>query len=174
MLGTGSKATLTDDFVDGGTFTVFGERVVSEEKTVVFGGTNGVTVTASDHDSNPATPLIWDYSPVRYWYWESTGDWYDFVAVSPAGIGTARMNISGNIAVSTHYDVTSQDYDIMGAAYRRRGNVLSPNGTVPLNFSHLGSAVRVKVINSLLLLSLTSVLHLSRRAELLRILFLTA
>lgn len=143
-----SKATLTDDFTDGSTFAVFGDRVVSDDHFVVFGGTNGVTVTSSDHDSNPATPLEWSYSPTRFWYWTSNSDWYDFVAVSPAGAGTSKMDISGNIAISTHYDITSQDYDILGAAYRRRGNVLIPNATVPLNFSHLASAVRVKVSNN--------------------------
>lgn len=143
-----SKATLTDAFADGNTFAVFGESVISGDKTTVFGGTNGVTVTADDDDDNPATPLVWSYSPARFWYWESTGDWYDFVAVSPAGKGSTKMDISGNLAVSTHYNLASHDYDILGASYRRRGSVLDPNGTVPLNFSHLGSAVCVKVINN--------------------------
>lgn len=143
-----SKATLTDDFEDGNTFAVFGDRVIDDVKTAIFGGTDGVTVTASDHDSNPATPLQWSYSPARFWYWESSSDYYDFAAISPAGAGTTRMNIAGNIALSTHYDITSQDYDLLGSAYRRRGNVLVPNATVPLSFSHLGSAVRVKVLNN--------------------------
>ena len=143
-----SRATLTDDFADGNTFAVFGDRVIDDVKTVIFGGTNGVTVSASDHDSNPATPLVWSYSPARFWYWESNSDYYDFAAVSPAGAGTTRMDISGNIAVSTHYDIKVQDYDLLGSAYRRRGNVLVPNATVPLSFSHLGSAVRVKVLNN--------------------------
>ncbi|MBQ3711952.1 MAG: fimbrillin family protein [Bacteroidales bacterium] len=143
-----SKATLTDNFGDGSTFAVFGDRVISGENAVVFGGTNGVTVTASDHDSNPATPLVWSYTPLHFWYWESSGDWYDFAAVSPAGMGTTRMDIAGNVAISTHYDITSQDYDLLGATYRRRGSVQDPNGTVPLNFTHLASAVCVKVLNN--------------------------
>lgn len=143
-----TKAVLTDDFADGNTFAVFGERVISGEKTTVFGGTNGVTVTADDDDNDPLTPLVWSYSPARLWYWESTGDWYDFAAFSPAGKGTIRMNIVGNIAISTHYDITTEDYDLLGTAYRRRGSVQDPYGTIPLSFSHLGSAVRVRVLNN--------------------------
>lgn len=143
-----TKAVLTDDFADGNTFAVFGERVISGEKTTVFGGTNGVTVTADDDDNNPQTPLVWSYSPARLWYWESTGDWYDFAAFSPAGKGTTRMNIAGNIAISTHYDITTEDYDLLGTAYRRRGNVQDPCGTVPMVFNHLGSAVIVRILNN--------------------------
>ena len=143
-----TKAVLTDDFADGNTFAVFGERVISGEKTTVFGGTNGVTVTADDDDNNPQTPLVWSYSPARLWYWESTGDWYDFIAVSPAGEGSVKMDIAGNLAVSTHYNLTSHDYDILGATYRRRGNVQDPCGTVPMVFNHLGSAVIVRILNN--------------------------
>ena len=143
-----TKATLTDAFADGNTFAVFGESVISGDKTTVFGGTNGVTVTADDDDDNPATPLVWSYSPARFWYWESTGDWYDFVAVSPAGKGSTKMDISGNLAVSTHYNLASHDYDILGASYRRRGNALNPNETVPMEFHHLGCAVIVRILNN--------------------------
>ncbi len=143
-----TKATLSDIFTDGSTFAVFGEKVNSGVASVVFGGTNGVTVTASDTDGDPATPTAWSYSPSRSWQWESTGDWYDFVAVSPASAGPTRMAIAGNLAVSAHYDITTQDTDLLGAAYRRRGNVVNPNGTVQMDFNHLGSAVRVKVLNN--------------------------
>ena len=146
-----TKATLSDIFADGSTFAVFGEKVTSGVASVVFGGTgepNGVTVTASDTDGDPATPPSWSYSPVKTWQWESSGDWYDFVAVSPASAGPTRMDIAGNIAVSTHYNISSQDIDLLGAAYRRRGNVANPNGTVQMDFNHLGSAVRVKVLNN--------------------------
>lgn len=142
-----TKATLCETFADNSTFSVFGERVISGVSSVVFGGTNGVTVTASDPDGNPTTPPVWSYSPLKLWYWESTGDWYDFAAVSPSGIAT-RMDIPGNLAISTHYNITSQDIDLLGAAYRRRGNIVNPNGTVPMGFTHLGSAVRVRVLNN--------------------------
>lgn len=143
-----TRATLTDSFAEDSTFAVFGNWVSSEVKTTVFGGTNGVTVTADDHDSNPSTPLIWTYSPVRFWYWGSTSDWYDFAAVSPSGKGTVKMDISGNLAISTHFDLASDNYDLMGSAYRRKGNVQNPSETVPLHFNHLTSAVRVRVINN--------------------------
>lgn len=143
-----SKATLSESFVEGNTFAVFGNRVISGVQTTVFGGTNGVTVTLTNHDDNPGTPPVWTYSPVKLWYWESSGDWYDFIAVSPAGEGSVKMDIAGNLAVSTHYNLTSHDYDILGATYRRRGNVQDPCGTVPMVFNHLGSAVIVRILNN--------------------------
>lgn len=142
-----TKATLSDEFRSGDTFTVFGDRVVSGEKTAVFGTysePNGVTVTASGN------PLAWNYYPdfpIRSWSWESTGDWYDFAAVSPAGKGTKRMNIAGNLAISTHFNVTADNYDLLGTAYRRRGNEANPAAIVPLTFHHLTSAVCVRISN---------------------------
>lgn len=143
-----SKATLSESFVEGNTFAVFGNRVVSGTQTTVFGGTNGVTVTLTDHDDNPGTPPVWTYSPVQLWYWESTGDWYDFIAVSPASAGSEKMDIAGNLAVSTHYNLNTDDYDILGAAYRRRGNAQDPFARVPMSFNHLGCAVIVKINNN--------------------------
>ena len=142
-----TKVSLTDQFVAGSTFSVFGNRVVSDEPSDVFDNT-GATVTAYDPDNDSSTPLVWRYSPLRSWLWESTGDWYDFVGISPAGKGSAKMNISGNLAVSTHYSLSSDNYDILGSAYRRRGNVPDPFAIVPMAFSHLGSAVIIRVMNN--------------------------
>ena len=147
LLDDATKATLSDEFRSEDTFTVFGDRVVSGEKTAVFGTDSepfGVTVTASGN------PLAWNYSPdfpLRSWLWESTGDWYDFAAVSPAGKGTKRMDVAGNLAISTHFAVSTDNYDLLGATYRRRGNEVNPLAIVPLTFSHLTSAVCVKISN---------------------------
>ena len=137
-----TRATLTSAFATDSTFAIFGESVISGNKSTVFGGTNGVTVTAG------GSPLRWAYSPARYWYWESTGDWYDFAAVSPAGKGTVKMDIPGNLAVSTHFDIASDNYDLLGAALRRRGNILNPSDTVRLRFAHLTSAVGLRILNN--------------------------
>lgn len=143
-----SKATLSESFVEGNTFAVFGNRVISDVQSTVFGGTNGVTVTLTDHDDNPGTPPVWRYGPVQLWYWESTGDWYDFIAVSPASAESIKMDVAGNLAVSTHYNLISNDYDLLGATYRRRGNVQDPFAAVPMAFNHLGCAVIVRISNN--------------------------
>lgn len=132
-----TKANLTDSFEEDSTFVVFGNRVVGGVQSPVF---DGVTVTYRSS--------VWTYSPLRLWRWESSGDWYDFAAVSPAGQGTAKMDLAGNIAISTSYDITRKNYDLMGATYRRTGNVLNPNDAVALRFNHLTSAVRIRVINN--------------------------
>ncbi len=111
-------------------------------QTLIFGDTGeetGATVTM--------TASSWTYQPIRSWQWASTTDYYDFIAVYPTG-QSARMAISGDLAVSTNFDLSSDNFDLMAATYRRKGSVQSPCAVVNMQFSHLTSAVRVVVINN--------------------------
>ncbi len=126
------------DFSEGDAFTVYGSHHTSESESMVF---DGETVTKGSSG--------WTYDNPRSWSWVSTSDWYDFEAVYPAGKGTSRMNISGNLSLSTRYDITEGDnYDLMAAALRRKGNVLNPTAIVEMEFSHMTSAVGVVIINN--------------------------
>ncbi len=122
-------------------FTVYGRRHGSLGESIVF---NGETVTKESTG--------WEYSPARFWFWESEGNYYDFVAVYPAGKGSVRMAIPDNLAVQTAYNIertpTPDNYDLMAATYRRRGNVADPCARVDLSFSHMTSAVGVVIINN--------------------------
>ena len=147
--GAGSSLLLEDgltraeiregaSFSNGDAFTVFGTRNSGDSQSTIF---NGVEVTKGSFG--------WTYPSPKFWYWTSSSDYYDFVAVWPSGKGTEKMDISGNLAVSTHYDIMAGDnYDMMAAVNRRRGNVSNPSDTVRMSFSHLGCAVRVVVINN--------------------------
>lgn len=134
-----SRASLKEfNFASGDVITVFGTHTSGGEQSLVFDGEN-VRKEA----------FAWTYDNPKSWSWQSTGDYYDFAAVWPSGKGTARMDVSGNLAISTHYDLMDGDnYDLMAATVRRRGNVLNPSDTVHFNFSHMNSAVRVVVVNS--------------------------
>ena len=136
-----TRAGLKESFEATDTFIVYGDRTLSGVTSTLF---DGVTVTAY------GGPVIWRYSPVKSWVWTSTSDHYDFVAISPAGRQTSRMDIPGNLAVSTHIDITraADNCDLLGATYRRNGNVSNPQDTVRLSFMHLTSAVEVVVSNS--------------------------
>ena len=138
-----TKTDPKDSFRSGDTFAVFGTRTISGVTTTVFGGTNGVTVRAGS-----GSPPSWTYGPIKSWYWESSSDYYDFVAASPADKGTVRMDIPGNIAISTSFDITADNYDLLGAANRRRGNIQNPMDTVNFRFAHMTSVVQVKVMNN--------------------------
>ena len=142
LRGAAARADLKQGptFVSGDEFIIFGLRHGGSPatETLVF---NGVTVRQG------VSSL--DYTPHRFWFWEGTSDWYDFVGVYPSDKGTVRMNIPGNLALSTHYDITLGDnYDLMASAYRRNGNVLNRNDRVPMAFSHMNSAVSVVFINN--------------------------
>ncbi len=135
-----SKGTPVEgtEYPAGSTFTVFGSHYSGGSETEVF---SGETVT-----KQAAGYLTYD-NP-KLWIWKVPGDYYDFVAVNPAGKGTSRMPVAGNIALSTSYDITVEDYDLMAATSRRRGNVLNPKDVVQMQFDHMVSAVRIVVINS--------------------------
>ncbi len=129
-------------FSDGDSFSVFGMRTSGSTQTLIFGVSgeeSGATVTLSSSK--------WSYPNIRSWQWSSTSDYYDFVAVYPAG-ESSRMDISGDLAVSTEFDLSTDNYDLMSATNRRKGSVQSPCAVVPMNFEHLTSAVNVVVINN--------------------------
>lgn len=121
-------------------FTVYGRRYSGLDQSLIFDGT---TVTKKSTG--------WEYSPARFWFWESTGNYYDFVAVYPAGKGTTRLDTEDNLAAKTDYNLertpTPDNYDLMAATYRRRGSVSDPCARVDLNFVHMTSAVGVVIIN---------------------------
>lgn len=147
----GTKATTEEFTSNEDTFVVFGERVTpANAHNLVF---DDVTVR---HQYSAQDGIdVWDYTPHRFWDWESIADYYDFVAVSPAGQGTANEHAVGRISIATHYDclgdvgqgIQPDKYDILAAAYRRHGSVSNPISTVDLHFSHMGSAVGVTIHN---------------------------
>lgn len=156
-----TKAT-TDSFVSNDdTFSVFGELVsASGTHTEVF---NGTTVSHTyQEEGGIVTKDEWSYSPLQSWNWSSMSDYYDFVAVSPAiyndnNVGTVKENAVGNLSVTTHYDYDNtlgapsggDKYDILAATYRRSGADLERReDRVNFSFSHMGSAVAIKIINN--------------------------
>lgn len=152
-----TKAT-TDAFIsDEDAFVVFGEKVsVTDEHTSVF---NGVTVNHDyQKEGNVVITDSWHYTELQYWKWSSQTDRYDFVAVSPANIGTTKEVSQGNLSVSTHYNYDNpgggspsggDKYDILASTYRRTGiDLVRRYDRVPLTFSHMGSAVAVTVANT--------------------------
>lgn len=103
-----------------------------------FGTTSPVTLGAEG----------WDYDPHQYWNWGTGSDFYDFLAVYPAGkeiSHTAATSESPLLRASIAYDATADQYDLMAAGRRRTDKSI---GTVDLTFQHLLSAVAVKVTNS--------------------------
>ncbi len=141
-----TKASIKEgsNFEEGDAFSVFGMLNNDDGQTLIFGDSSeaqGTTVTL--------TSGSWGYSPLRSWQWSNSSDYYDFIAVYPAGC-SERMDISGDLAVSTCFDLSSatpDNYDLMSATCRRKGNAQNPCGIVNLAFSHLTSAVQVVVVN---------------------------
>ena len=152
-----TKAT-TDSFVSNDdTFSVFGEKVSGAgTHTEVFDGT---TVSHSYlEEGGIVKKNSWSYTPTKSWDWSSMSDYYDFVAVSPAGIGTIKEGAVGNLSVTTHYDYDNPSgaapaggdkYDILATTYRRSGTDWEHrHDRVDFAFSHMGSAVSIKIINN--------------------------
>lgn len=146
---------LTEDFTSNNdTFAVFGEKVtVNDVHTPVF---DGVTVNHR-YEKDAEGRVVedeWYYTSTRCWQWTSESDRYDFVAVSPANVGSVKEETVGNLSVSTHYDYNDPNddndvYDILAATYRRTGtNWNRRYDMVELTFSHMGSAVCVVVANT--------------------------
>ena len=121
------------DFEDGDKIAVYGRRHGNNQTTDVFNGTLVEKKSAS----------VWEYSPIKAWYWISVGDYYDFLGVYPTGKGTSRMNIPGNLAIQTHYSISDSNYDLMYAMYRRFGSDSDRISAVPLTFRHALSAVSI-------------------------------
>lgn len=159
----GGSSLLRDDALTKGTtesfisssddFVVFGEKVNAQDAhlTVV----DGITVHHTYEESQGVvTTDEWTYSPPCFWSWTSPSDRHDFVAVSPAGQGTVKEQTVGNLSVVTRYSYDAASgvpdtYDILAATYRRNGNDWERRyNRVDLSFSHMGSAVGVRVINN--------------------------
>lgn len=140
-----SRSTLfaSETFSNGQSFKVFGRRTGEGRETVLFGA-NGTDVSLSGG--------VWTYSPKQYWYWVSHNDYYDFLAsygepaVADASKNTMRMNIPGNLAIEKKYEL-ADDYDLLLAGRRRRGDASTRSAKVPLLFHHMLCAVKVKVVN---------------------------
>lgn len=143
-------------FNAGEKFHVFGRRTGEGGNTRILGD-NGVWVTSSDHDSNPATPVHWSYSPSSYWFWVNTSNFYDFVAAFYPDNDAApahRMESSpgvdnpGYMAIEKSYSLASNNYDLLMAGTRRSGvDAANRSNKVPLAFHHMLCAVRVWVTN---------------------------
>ena len=162
LLDDATTKSTTEAFTSSDdTFVVFGERITSASvRTTVF---DGVTVSHSYREENSVVlEDSWNYSTLRFWYWVSQSDRYDFVAVSPAGMDTENENAVGNLSVTTHYDYLTgspsggDKEDILAATYRRTGNNWEGrHDRVDLSFSHIGSAVGVTVLNNSQVVSVT-------------------
>ena len=145
LLDETSTKALTEAWSTDDQFDVFGERVTAADvHSTIFNGDDVYTHDGGDN---------WDYTGHRFWFWQSTSDQYNFVAVHPCGKAT-KMSIPGTIAASARYDINPvppaepDDYDLLAATYRRNGNVANPIGIVPLSFSHMGAAVGITIVNN--------------------------
>lgn len=140
---TRSTLTTATSFSNGQHFKVFGRRTGEGKESVLFGA-NGTDVTLSAG--------VWTYSPKQYWYWVNHNDYYDFLAsygepaVADASKDTKRMSIPGNLAIEKKYAL-ADDYDLLMAGLRRRGDASARSAKVPLQFHHMLCAVKVIVVN---------------------------
>ena len=89
------------------------------------------------------------------WSWQSEADYYDFLGVYPTRKGTSRMDIPGNLAISTHYSISNSNYDLMYALYRRHGSDNNRIAAVPLVFRHTLSAVGIVFTNDSNIMDIT-------------------
>lgn len=91
---------------------------------------------------------LWDYAPHQFWNWQEGADFYDFLAIYPAGkpiTHQAATLLQPNLKASVSYNATSDQYDLMAAGTRRNDKSITP---VPLTFNHMLSAVSVDVLNA--------------------------
>ena len=123
-----------------------GEQFEVGEKIAVFGRRHGNNQTSIVFDGDiveKKSASVWEYAPLKAWYWLSEGDYYDFLGVYPTGKGTSRMDVPGNLAIRTHYSISNDNYDLMYALYRRHGSDNDRIATVPLTFRHALCAVKI-------------------------------
>lgn len=145
-------------FGTGETFRAFARRT-GEGSNIRILGDNGVLVTSSDHDGDPATPLRWNYSPSSFWYWVSVSNYYDFLAAFYPDPGDPEkdahrmeaspgVDIPGAMAIQKSFQIKKDHYDLLMAGTRRLGaNADTRSQKVPLTFHHMLCAVRVGVTN---------------------------
>ena len=133
-----TKAQLKEgtEFSTNDIISVYGRHHTTSDDELIF---NSVDVTKGSSG--------WSYAPVQSWNWQSGSDYYDFIAVYPNSAASSRMNISGNIAVKTDFNMASDNYDLLCAAIRRSGNESNRGRVVPFSFQHMLSAVKVVIIN---------------------------
>ena len=147
--GAGSLL-LNDDATKSGTLKT-GTTFSEGDSFIVWSWHGGTSEHLTYGASDPVTlgsNNVWDYAPHQYWNWRNGSDFYDFLAVYPAGKDishTAATSDSPLLRASVSYDATDDQFDLMAAGLRRTDKSI---GTVNLNFQHLLSAVNVKVTNS--------------------------
>lgn len=133
------KENFDADFVANESIMVYGRRNNTKNPLVFYGepiSRNGST---------------WGYSSPKYWSWKEEEDYYDFLAFykpptyDPSLILTNDETVP--LALSTYYDVTAHQYDLMLAGKRRKFTDESRLSTVPLVFNRMLCAVGVKVKN---------------------------
>jgi len=129
---------LKGEFGSGDGVLVFGRR--NTDNHPVF---DGVVVSMGDAG--------WTYGTPRYWNWAATTDYYDFLAMYPVS-GTSAPSCDFNadpLTLSVSYNASATQYDLMLAGKRRTYSSDGDRfGKVPLTFSHMLSAVQVKVKNA--------------------------
>ena len=118
-------------FLAGDTFKVSGTKENGGTKTVF----NGVTVEAK-----AGSPLVWEYSPLRFW--DSNATSYTFYAVSPAAAATVATD--GKVASTSAVEFTGKVNDILVATEKVVDNA-DFNKKVELVFNHAASLVDIKV-----------------------------
>lgn len=93
---------------------------------------------------------LWDYEPHNFWNWQGSNDYYDFLAISPAGESEHFSHQAATLSnpylrTTVQYDATEEQYDLLSASCRRNDKTIN---AVHLDFSHRLSAVSVEVVNS--------------------------
>lgn len=128
-----ARAQGSSTFLAGDTFKVSGTKEYNGTKTVF----DNVTVEAK-----AGTPLVWEYSPLRFW--DSNATSYTFYAVSPAAAATVATD--GKVTAS---DVvfSGKDNDILVATKKELTKTSTPKigEQVDLVFNHVASLVDIKV-----------------------------
>lgn len=143
------------EFDNGSTVLVYGQHHDGARNTLIF-------------DAVPLTKSAGSWSYItqetlpRYWSWESAADYYDFFAVYPTNlpnsdpVPTVRLATLGDLAIGTpfaftqvgdDYDPEEGKYDLLCAAYRRKGTDQNLTETVPLHLCHMFCEVQLVVKN---------------------------
>lgn len=130
-----SSFEVNDNFSVFALFNDNGSDPVFDGATVTFNGSS------------------WSYlssTSAKNWTWNQAEDRYDFIGISPVSAGASRLvGAPGRLTVTTDYDITSDNYDLMAAVYTRSGetSVEERTAVVPMSFKHMLTAVAVHVIN---------------------------
>ncbi len=138
---------LRDDDVKSGTVRG-GGNFVTYDKIAVYGWHNASSSSLVFGSVDPVelgSSGNWSYSPLCFWQWQGSSDYYDFMALYPNDLG---QSITYNpMKANFTYDPTVNQFDFMTASFRRVASDSNPYDAVPLSFSHRLAAVRVRVSN---------------------------